>query len=106
MPWSWFADWLIGSGKLGRTNVRKLSSIVGLIGPAIGLALLAFASCNHVLPVVYLCIACGTNGALYSGYQVRLCHTITELYYNFLTLNVSLNISIDNTTLFILGRIY
>ena len=43
-----------------------------MIGPAIGLLLLAFANCDHVLPVIYLCIACGTNGALYSGYQVRI----------------------------------
>ena len=43
-----------------------------MIGPAIGLLLLAFANCDHILPVIYLCIACGTNGALYSGYQVRI----------------------------------
>ena len=41
-----------------------------MIGPAIGLLLLAFANCDHILSVIYLCIACGTNGALYSGYQV------------------------------------
>ena len=72
MPWSWLSDWLITSHKLSRTNVRKVSTIVGMIGPAIGLLLLAFANCDHVLPVIYLCIACGTNGALYSGYQVRI----------------------------------
>ena len=70
MPWSWFSDWLIVSGKLSRTNVRKISTIVGMIGPAIGLLLLAFAGCDHTMPVIFLCIACGTNGALYSGYQV------------------------------------
>jgi len=70
MPWSWLSDWLITSHKLSRTNVRKVSTIVGMIGPAIGLLLLAFANCDHILPVIYLCIACGTNGALYSGYQV------------------------------------
>jgi hypothetical protein len=41
-----------------------------MIGPAIGLVLLAFAGCDHTMPVIFLCIACGTNGALYSGYQV------------------------------------
>ena len=70
MPWGWLADWLIRNGKLSRTNVRKLSTVVGLGGPAIGLVLLAFADCDHTKPIAYLCIACGTNGALYSGYQV------------------------------------
>ena len=36
MPWSWLSDWLIASNKLSRTNVRKISTIVGMIGPAIG----------------------------------------------------------------------
>ena len=72
MPWSWFADWLIGSEKLSRTNVRKISTVVGMIGPAVGLLLLAFAGCDHTMPVIFLCIACATNGALYSGYQVQI----------------------------------
>jgi len=70
MPWSWFSDWLIVSGRMRRTNVRKISTIVGMIGPAIGLFLLAFAGCDHTWPVIFLCMACATNGALYSGYQV------------------------------------
>ena len=77
VPWSWLADWLIESEKLSRTSVRKLSTFIGFIGPAIALALLAFADCGHVLPVIYLCIACGMDGAMNSGYTVRHSH-ITE----------------------------
>ena len=51
-----------------------------MIGPAIGLLLLAFANCDHILPVVYLCIACGTNGALYSGYQVIVVKSANGTY--------------------------
>ena len=80
MPWSWLSDWLITSHKLSRTNVRKISTIVGMIGPAIGLLLLAFANCDHILPVIYLCIACGTNGALYSGYQVIVVKSTNGTY--------------------------
>ena len=77
VPWSGLCDWLIASEKLPRTNVRKLSTFIGFIVPAIALVLLAFADCGHVLPVIYLCIACGIDGAMNSGYTVRHSH-ITE----------------------------
>ena len=74
IPWSRFADWLIASKTLSRTNVRKLSTSVGLMLPAIALLLLAFANCDHTLPVIYLCIASGIGGATVSGLDVRPSH--------------------------------
>ena len=71
MPCSWLADWLLISGKLSRNSVRKFSTTVGLSGAAIGLALLAFANCDHTLPVIYLCISVALDGACYSGFSVR-----------------------------------
>ena len=70
MPWGWFADYLIRSGKLSLPAVRKLSNNVGMLGPSIGLLCLAFAGCDNNLTVVSLCFSCALYGALYSGYQV------------------------------------
>ena len=70
MPWGWFADFLLRSGKLSQPSVRKLSNSVGMIGPSLGLLCLAFVGCDNQLTVVCLCLTCAFYGGLYSGYQV------------------------------------
>ena len=70
MPWGWFADYLIQTGKLSQPSVRKLSNAVGMLGPSLGLLCLAYSNCNNVLTIGSLCLSCALYGALYSGYQV------------------------------------
>lgn len=72
IPWSRLADWIIASEKFSRTNVRKISTAVSLTVPAIALCLLAFANCDHTLPVIYMCIAVGVDGAGGSGHRVAI----------------------------------
>ena len=72
IPWGWFADYLIRSGKLSLPSVRKLSNNVGMLGPSFGLLCLAFAGCDNILTIASLCFSCALYGALYSGYQVQI----------------------------------
>ena len=72
IPWGWFADFLIRSGRLSQQSVRKLSNNVGMIGPSLGLLCLAYAKCDKTFTIFSLCFSCALYGALYSGYQVNL----------------------------------
>ena len=44
---------------------------MGFVGPALGLLALAYSGCNYVASAVFLCLAIGFNGAVYSGFQVK-----------------------------------
>ena len=70
--WGRIANYMVTSNILSLTNVRKLSSNIGLIGSGAGLFGLAFVGCNHNLTFVWLCISCGASGAIYSGWQARI----------------------------------
>ena len=72
IPWGWFADFLIRSGRLSQQSVRKLSNNVGMLGPSLGLLCLAYAKCDKTFTIFSLCFSCALYGALYSGYQVNL----------------------------------
>ena len=79
MPWGWFADFLIRSGRLSQPSVRKLSNNVGMLGPSVGLLCLAFVGCDNNLTIACLCLSCAFYGALYSGYQVF--HFVFHILY-------------------------
>lgn len=69
IPFSWFADWLITSGRLSLTNTRKLMQTIGVMTPALGLIGLSFVGCHQTLAVFWLCVCVGCNSAVYSGFQ-------------------------------------
>ena len=46
-PLSFAADWLIGSGRFSILNVRRIMTLIGVGGPALSFALLAFVGCDR-----------------------------------------------------------
>lgn len=56
------------SGKISIITVRRISMIIGIYGPMLALIAMCFVDCNQVLAMVFLCLAVGLNGAVYSGY--------------------------------------
>ena len=73
---SWFADWLIQSGKLSRGWTRKLMTTIGFMGPAIALAGISFIGCNSLVAVILLCAAVMLEGTGYPGMFTRVCQNL------------------------------
>ena len=63
---------LINRSLVSVWNARKICNSVGFVGPALGLLALAYSGCNYVASGVFLCLAIGFNGAVYSGFQVKI----------------------------------
>ena len=70
-PVNYKSDLLINRNLVSVLNARKICNSVGFVGPALGLLALAYSGCNYVASAVFLCLAIGFNGAVYSGFQVR-----------------------------------
>ncbi|KAK4872492.1 hypothetical protein RN001_014521 [Aquatica leii] len=71
MAISHVADWMLTSGRLSHTAVRKIINGIGQYGPGIALIAAAFTGCNRVLTVALLTIGVGLNGGIYSGFKVN-----------------------------------
>ncbi|XP_046627283.1 putative inorganic phosphate cotransporter [Neodiprion virginianus] len=65
------ADWLIKSGKMTTTNVRKAFTTFGSVGPAIFLVAASYGECNRVLVVILFIIGIGLMGPFYPGLMVN-----------------------------------
>ncbi|XP_046627286.1 putative inorganic phosphate cotransporter isoform X1 [Neodiprion virginianus] len=65
------ADWLINSGRMSRTNVRKLFTTTGSMGPAIFIIAASYAGCDRVLVVALFTIGMGFMGSYYPGMKVN-----------------------------------
>ena len=72
MPIGLLADRLIDTGKVSAKNVRRICNSIGHWGSAIGLIGLAYTRCDKTVAIVWLCLSVCLNGAVYSGFQVRL----------------------------------
>lgn len=68
---SWIADWIINSGTMSRTNVRKLFSTLGSMGPAVFLLIAAYAGCDRGLVVALFILAMTLNGTVFPGMKVN-----------------------------------
>lgn len=69
---SMMADWFISTKRLSISATRKLLNCIGQFGPAICLAVVSYTGCNRALTVFLLTIGISLNGAIYSGFKVRL----------------------------------
>ena len=78
MPIGLLADWLIESGKMKARNVRRVCNSIGHYGSALGLIGLAFTGCDKTAAIVWLCLSVCLNGAVYSGFQVRVTPTFQK----------------------------
>ncbi|XP_068220663.1 putative inorganic phosphate cotransporter isoform X1 [Palaemon carinicauda] len=67
--YSQLIDRLYASGKISTLAVRRISMIIGIYGPMVSLIAMCFVDCNEVLAIVVLCLAVGSNGAVYCGYM-------------------------------------
>lgn len=65
------ADWLINTGKMSRTNVRKLFTTTGSMGPAIFIIAASYAGCDRVTVVILFAIGMGFMGTYYPGMKVN-----------------------------------
>lgn len=65
------ADWLIKSGKLSITNVRKTCTTIASIGPAVFIMAASYAGCDRVTVVVLFTIGMGLMGPFYPGMMVN-----------------------------------
>ncbi|XP_066938043.1 putative inorganic phosphate cotransporter isoform X1 [Macrobrachium rosenbergii] len=62
-------NYLQGRDKMSTITVRRLSMGIGMYGPMLGLVAMCFVDCDPVLAMVFLCIAVGICGPIYSGYM-------------------------------------
>ncbi|KAL4705916.1 hypothetical protein ACJJTC_017498 [Scirpophaga incertulas] len=65
------ADWMLSSGRLNHTQVRKVINSIGEYGPAIGLLIAANTGCSPAATVAVLAVGVGLNGGIYSGFKVN-----------------------------------
>ena len=70
-PVSYIADLLVNNGHLRLLNVRRLSQLMGLGGPAILFVGLAFVGCNKTLTIAILCIALALSAGKYTGHGIN-----------------------------------
>lgn len=68
---SFFADWMIESGRFTHTITRKIINSIGQYGAAICLVIASYTGCNRYLTVAILTIGLGLNGGIYSGFKIN-----------------------------------
>lgn len=68
---SWCADWLIASGRMSTTNVRKLGNTVASVGPAVFTVAASYAGCDRVLVVVMIALSMTLMGAALPSMKVN-----------------------------------
>ncbi|XP_033335730.1 putative inorganic phosphate cotransporter isoform X1 [Megalopta genalis] len=68
---SWLADWMITSGAMSRTNVRKLGTTIASLGPGIFIIAASYAGCDRTLVVVMFTVGATLMGTFYPGMKVN-----------------------------------
>lgn len=68
---SWSADWMINTNIMSRSNVRRLFSTLGSVGPAIFLVAASYAGCDRVVVVALFILAMMMNGTVLPGMKVN-----------------------------------
>ncbi|XP_046751159.1 putative inorganic phosphate cotransporter [Diprion similis] len=68
---SWVADWLIKSGKVSRTNVRKIFMTIASMSTAVFIVAASYAGCNRALVIVFFTIGVGSMGLFYPSAMVN-----------------------------------
>lgn len=68
---SWLADWLIASGKMSMTHVRKIFFTVASMVPAIFIVAASYAGCDQTVAVTCFTIGLTAMGLMYSSMSVN-----------------------------------
>ncbi|XP_076241697.1 sialin [Calliopsis andreniformis] len=68
---SCLADWMITSGLMSRTNVRKLGTTIASIGPGVFIIGASYARCDRTLVVIMFTVGTTLMGTFYPGMKVN-----------------------------------
>ncbi|CAD1468967.1 unnamed protein product [Heterotrigona itama] len=68
---SFLADWMITSGLMSRTNVRKLGTTIASLGPGAFIIGAAYAKCDRTTVVVMFTVGTTLMGTFYPGMKVN-----------------------------------
>ncbi|KAJ8681409.1 hypothetical protein QAD02_017196 [Eretmocerus hayati] len=68
---SWLTDWLLASGRLSTTNVRKLGNSLASVGPALFIVAASYAGCDRRLVVAMMALGMTTMGAALPSMKVN-----------------------------------
>lgn len=68
---SWIADWMINTGIMSRSHVRKLFTTIASIGPACFLVAASYAGCDRVIVVTLFTVGMSLMGCFYPGMRVN-----------------------------------
>ncbi|KAK7902122.1 hypothetical protein WMY93_018891 [Mugilogobius chulae] len=66
-----FADYLRETRHCQTVRVRKIFSLVGMIGPAIFLVAAGYTGCNYTLAVTFLTLSSSLGGVSASGFNIN-----------------------------------
>ena len=69
---SWLADHLTAKNYFSITNIRKIGSVIALVGPAIFIIAASYAGCNHATVVVMFYLGMVLMGAALPGIMVNV----------------------------------
>ena len=67
-PVSYIADLLVNSRRLSLTNIRRISTLIGLGGPSVMFVALAFVGCDSTLAILALCAALALSAGKFAGH--------------------------------------
>ncbi|CAK9834371.1 Putative inorganic phosphate cotransporter [Anthophora retusa] len=68
---SCLADWMITSGLMSRTNVRKLGTTIASLGPGAFVVGASYAECDRTLVVIMFTLGTTLMGTFYPGMKVN-----------------------------------
>nr|XP_012144752.1 PREDICTED: putative inorganic phosphate cotransporter isoform X2 [Megachile rotundata] len=68
---SYLADWMIRTGVMSRTNVRKLGTTIASVGPGAFIIGASYAECDRTVVVVMFTIGTTLMGTFYPGMKVN-----------------------------------
>ncbi|KAK1129788.1 hypothetical protein K0M31_019498 [Melipona bicolor] len=68
---SFLADWMITSGIMSRTNVRKLGTTIASLGPGAFIIGAAYAKCDRTTVVIMFTVGTTLMGTFYPGMKVN-----------------------------------
>ncbi|XP_053987943.1 putative inorganic phosphate cotransporter isoform X1 [Hylaeus volcanicus] len=68
---SCLADWMITSGMMSRTNVRKLGTTIASLGPGVFIIGASYAGCDRTIVVVMFTLGTTLMGTFYPGMKVN-----------------------------------
>jgi MFS family permease len=67
----YFADKISRTRKYRVSTIRKLCNTIGFLGPALCLYGVTVAKCDHFWNVIFLILAMGFNGFVFSGFNLN-----------------------------------